>query len=256
LTSSTDLAAPRHGRSQHWRSRIWRPVQKRPRGPPQIRADDPANRPGGLGRQSSRPTAITDGSVRIQPGNLCSRRRQVVGVLRARSSHATGASPAVAMACGHHKLPPLADDAGEALLLAARTQHDQLGSRLSRTSVAGQLVAETPQNGPMTLAGVNGPGLCQTPASPLTIQVAAHCPSWSKAAALEVTPVAGRLATGTGLLSALPFCSPRQTSPKAAIVDGGPGLRPSAACLAHIGTCSWVKFLSSTGTCSTHCGSR
>ncbi|SRR6266487_199026 len=51
----------------------------------------PANRPGGHGRRGSRPAAITDGYVGRQPGNLCSRRRQIIGredLLRMRLSPA------------------------------------------------------------------------------------------------------------------------------------------------------------------------
>ena len=60
------------------------------------------------------------------------------------------------------------------------------------------------------------------------------------AAAIEVTSihsVAGRLTSGSGLLTVPPFCAPHHTSSMAAIVGGGSGgaIRPGAASLAHRG---------------------
>jgi magnesium chelatase family protein len=65
-------------------------------------------------------------------------------------------------------------------------------------------------------------------------------PSLEVAAAIEVTSihsVAGRLTSGSGLLTVPPFCAPHHTSSMAAIVGGGSGgsIRPGAASLAHRG---------------------
>jgi magnesium chelatase family protein len=86
----------------------------------------------------------------------------------------------------------------------------------------------------LSLLGPSGSG-----ATTMAERLRAMLPELDAAAALEVTSihsVAGRLSSGTGLITTPPFCAPHHTAAKAAIVGGGSGIiKPGAASLAHRG---------------------
>jgi magnesium chelatase family protein len=86
-------------------------------------------------------------------------------------------------------------------------------------------------------------------------------PPLDTAAAIEVTSirsVAGMPAPGSGLVTVPPFCAAHYTSSMASMIGGGSGLiRPGQVSRSHTGACCCsTRPSSSTGTCSTPCGSR
>jgi magnesium chelatase family protein len=116
-----------------------------------------------------------------------------------------------------------------------------LAKKLDLAEVLGQaearLAVEICAAGGHNLSLLGPPGAGKTM---LAERLPTILPSLEVAAAIEVTSihsVAGRLTSGSGLLTVPPFCAPHHTSSMAAIVGGGSGgaVRPGAASLAHRG---------------------
>jgi magnesium chelatase family protein len=114
------------------------------------------------------------------------------------------------------------------------------GRKLDLAEVLGQaearLAAEISAAGGHNLSLLGPPGAGKTM---LAERLPTILPDLDTAAAIEVTSihsVAGRLASGSGLMTSPPFWAPHHTASMAAIVGGGSGvIRPGAASLAHRG---------------------
>jgi magnesium chelatase family protein len=115
-----------------------------------------------------------------------------------------------------------------------------MARKLDLAEVLGQaearLAAEICAAGGHNLSLLGPPGTGKTM---LAERLPTILPVLDTAAALEVTSihsVAGKLAPGSGLVTAPPFWAPHHTASMAAIVGGGSGvIRPGAASLAHLG---------------------
>jgi magnesium chelatase family protein len=131
-------------------------------------------------------------------------------------------------------LPPAPEPPAGPMPALAMARKIDLAEVLGQSEA--RLAAEICAAGGHNLSLLGPPGAGKTM---LAERLPTILPALDTPAAIEVTSihsVAGRLPTGSGLVTVPPFCAPHHTASMAAIVGGGTGtVRPGAASLAHLG---------------------